>query len=1398
MNTLRGRFFIAVSAAIFLLTARGVPTAVQSGIDAPQRHVLATLPNGDVVGEVEKPEGRVTRAPLLQSPPEEPSRPREDGPPKRKPQPLDDDTVNPPEQLAETVDPTESDEAPAPQADATGVIARQTVIAPPPGFSSSVAEPSVGTQGDGIFMTHNWYAEISTNNGASFSYISPYTMFPRTGAFSGGFCCDQRVAQDPSRNLIFWLLQYNKTNSTSTGTNGYRIAVAHGQAGLATNTWQFHDFAPADFGLTGVWLDFPHMQVSSNYLYFTANAFTTSSNSFHRAVIGRIPLAALDANTPFTMDTFVTTLFSLAPVSGATDTMYFGTRVSSNSISVLSWPESAQSPTVVTLGGLASTNSSGFTCPTPDGLNPCGRADTRMQTGWVTASELGFMWSAGSDGLHPYPYTRVAILNPASPSTVISQPDIFSTTAAMLYPAVAVNARGHLGGTIDRLGGSGFTSLRAIIRDDFSPSVSTSGWETFAVAEGNSGTSARWGDYNGIVAHEKYPNTWVAAGHVQLGTSANSGSSIRNYWLMRERDVPGGSQVVTLSLTPASVAIAENGGVHGASVVLTTANGLPTASPVSVNYTTSTGTAGASDYSLATGVLTWPAGTLSGDTSRTINVAITNDAVDELNESFSIALSNPSGAVLANTLQTVTIADDDVPALTIDDVSINEGNSGTRNATFTARLSSAAAQTVTVSYATAAGTAAPATVPGPFAGFGVSIPESSSTDAPFTTMAVVNGVSGAVNKVTVTLTGLTHRWARDLDVLLVGPAGQKVVLLSDSGGPQLADDVTLTFDDGAASNLTSAALASGTFRPTNLADSEPTGADTFASPAPLGPYSSALSAFNGSNPNGVWTLYVVDDFPSSDGGSLTGWSLSIESGVLADDFISTGGVITFSPGTLTRTITTTVVGDTVAEPNETFAVNLTAPINAALADGQAIGTILNDDTSISIADVTQSEGSTGVTNFTFTVALSDSLAMSTSVNYATSPGTAVAGSDYTHTAGTLTFAAGTTSNTFVVPVLTDALGEDDETFTARLSGATTGTISAATALGTITNDDAATAYVNDVAISEGNSGAKTLTFTVRVVPASADPVSMQFVTADGTASSPADYTHTSGSLTFAPSTTTQAVSVSISGDTQFEGDEIFSLNLHSIAGAVAGDTQGIGTITNDDAAPAPAPPPPPPSGGGGGGSPAPGPPAPVPPPPPPAPAPGVPAALVANVSFRTVTLSWSPATLGEQAASYIVEVGSVSGAANLLVYPTGNPGTTLIARNVANGTYYIRVRAVTALGVSVPSNEAVAVVTGEGGGGPAPAPTAAPGIPQDFQATANGGVVTLTWRPPLDGGAPLFYVIEAGTAPGLANLVNFSTGNAGLALSATAPPGTYYVRVRAGNAAGMSATSNEAMLIVTP
>jgi subtilisin-like proprotein convertase family protein len=148
----------------------------------------------------------------------------------------------------------------------------------------------------------------------------------------------------------------------------------------------------------------------------------------------------------------------------------------------------------------------------------------------------------------------------------------------------------------------------------------------------------------------------------------------------------------------------------------------------------------------------------------------------------------------------------------------------------------------------------------------VSIPNSGAA-TPYPSTINVSGISGPVTKVTATLHGLTHTFPGDLDVLLVGPGGQKVILMSDAGSGTDVSNITLTFEDGAPpASLT--ALVSGTFAPTNSG----TG-DTFPAPAPAGPYGTALSAFNGVNPNGVWQLFIVDD-ASGDLGTLAGgWSL---------------------------------------------------------------------------------------------------------------------------------------------------------------------------------------------------------------------------------------------------------------------------------------------------------------------------------------------------------------------------------------------------------------------------------------------------------------------------------------------------------------------------------------------
>ncbi len=142
--------------------------------------------------------------------------------------------------------------------------------------------------------------------------------------------------------------------------------------------------------------------------------------------------------------------------------------------------------------------------------------------------------------------------------------------------------------------------------------------------------------------------------------------------------------------------------------------------------------------------------------------------------------------------------------------------------------------------------------------------------SPYPSQINVSGLTGNVTKVTIGLTGLNHTYPDDVDILLVGPGGQNVVILSDVGGNIPASNVNLTLDDDAiAPLLDNGPLVSGRFKPTNVDTS-----DVFPSPAPTPSTATAVSAFNGTNPNGTWSLYVLDD-TNLDGGTLTGWSLSI-------------------------------------------------------------------------------------------------------------------------------------------------------------------------------------------------------------------------------------------------------------------------------------------------------------------------------------------------------------------------------------------------------------------------------------------------------------------------------------------------------------------------------------------
>ncbi|WP_349779572.1 putative Ig domain-containing protein [Xanthomonas sp. WHRI 7065] len=230
-------------------------------------------------------------------------------------------------------------------------------------------------------------------------------------------------------------------------------------------------------------------------------------------------------------------------------------------------------------------------------------------------------------------------------------------------------------------------------------------------------------------------------------------------------------------------------------------------------------------------------------------------------------------------------------------------------------------------------------------------------------------------------------------------------------------------------------------------------------------------------------------------------------------------------------------------------------------------TITPNQPTLSINNVSVNEGNAGTTNATFTVSLSQPAGTGgVSFDIATADGTATAGVDYVASSLTgQTIPAGSSSATFTVLVNGDTLSEPNETFFVNVSNVTGASVGDGQGQGTIVNDDALPALsIDDVSVNEGNSGTTTATFTVSLSAASGQTVSVNYITADGTATAGSDYAARSGTLTFAPGVTAQGVAITVNGDTAVEPNETFSVGLSGASNASIARATGTGTIVNDD------------------------------------------------------------------------------------------------------------------------------------------------------------------------------------------------------------------------------------------
>lgn len=285
------------------------------------------------------------------------------------------------------------------------------------------------------------------------------------------------------------------------------------------------------------------------------------------------------------------------------------------------------------------------------------------------------------------------------------------------------------------------------------------------------------------------------------------------------------------------------------------------------------------------------------------------------------------------------------------------------------------------------------------------------------------------------------------------------------------------------------------------------------------------------------------------------------------DYTAVSGTLTFAPGTTARTLWVTVKSDGLSEITESFALNLSTPTNATLADAQGIVTILNAPAALtppqlSIDDDTIREATpTSAVSARVMVRLSAPVAQPVTVQYATADDSTTAQSDYTPVSGTLTFPTGTTARTLFIPVKGDSLAEADESFAVTLSAPSNDTLTDGQGVVTILDDDKPTLSVDDDTIQEGNRAYARL--TVRLSGALAQPVTVDYATVNGTALARQDYVAASGSLTFAPGKTASTVWVLLLEKGSVEPQESFTLSLSNPTIATVADGQGVVTILDN-------------------------------------------------------------------------------------------------------------------------------------------------------------------------------------------------------------------------------------------
>lgn len=286
--------------------------------------------------------------------------------------------------------------------------------------------------------------------------------------------------------------------------------------------------------------------------------------------------------------------------------------------------------------------------------------------------------------------------------------------------------------------------------------------------------------------------------------------------------------------------------------------------------------------------------------------------------------------------------------------------------------------------------------------------------------------------------------------------------------------------------------------------------------------------------------------------------------VASSDYEPVAGTLEILPRQASAIILVPIIGDHHYEVDETVWVNLSNPQAASLSVDSAAGTIVNDD-DFPTASVMSNTAPESAAQVPVTVTLSAESIMPLTVTISTADRSATAPDDYTATSTQLVFDPGETEQTVWIDLTDDDFDEVDEQFAVVVSEALNGIVGAAGSVRLLDDDEpTAVLTVSNAMLEEGTVSQNMAVFTATLSASSAATVTVDYITASGTAMADEDFVHTAGTLVFAPGQTVQTILIPIVNEEFFEDDEIFYLNFSNAAHVLSYTAQALGTITNDD------------------------------------------------------------------------------------------------------------------------------------------------------------------------------------------------------------------------------------------